>query len=192
VSATVAVFYDFGGTDGSPGTQQDITGLGPPNIRFKRADNATIDNQNPIPVPPSGTNYSRWKQLYLKVTGGTFTQIDNIRFYSDGTNYGTGITLKVGLQFPTNNSGAPGSGYEVADTDEQDMVTYHGGITSDGDAFSYTSGSPLSGPSISESGSVIDAVNEMSNYIVFQLEVVNGASAGDLNDETLTLKYDEI
>jgi hypothetical protein len=192
VSATVAVFYDFGGTDGSPGTQQDITGLGPPNIRFKRADNATIDNQNPIPVPPSGTNYSRWKQLYLKVTGGTFTQIDNIRFYSDGTNYGTGITLKVGLQFPTNNSGAPGSGYEVADTDDQDMVNYHSQITSDADAFSYTVGSPLSGPSISESGSVIDAVNEMSNYIVFQLEVVNGASAGDLNDETLTLKYDEI
>jgi hypothetical protein len=192
VSATVAVFYDFGGTDGSPGTQQDITGLGPPNIRFKRADNATIDNQNPIPVPPSGTNYSRWKQLYLKVTGGTFTQIDNIRFYSDGTNYGTGVTLKVGLQFPTNNSGSPGSGYEVADTDDQDMVNYHGSITSDADAFNYTEGSPLSGPSISESGSVIDATNEMSDYIVFQLEVVNGASAGDLTDETFTLKYDEI
>ena len=192
MAATVAIYYDFAGTDGSPGTNQNISGLGPPNIRFKRADNATIDNQDPIPVPPSGTNYSRWKHLYLKVTGGTFTQIDNIRFYSDGTNYGTGVTLKVGLQFPTNNSGSPGSGYEVADTDDQDMVNYHGSITSDADAFNYTEGSPLSGPSISESGSVIDAANEMSDYIVFQLEVVNGASAGDLTDETFTLKYDEI
>ncbi len=43
--ATVVVMFDFGGTDGTPGTQQDTSSLGPPNIRFKDADVviATLD-----------------------------------------------------------------------------------------------------------------------------------------------------
>ena len=49
--ATVHVFFDFAGSDNTPGTQQDTNGLGPPNLRFKTADDATIDAINPIPIP---------------------------------------------------------------------------------------------------------------------------------------------
>ena len=52
--ATVAVFFDFGGSNTTPATEQDTSALGPPNLRFKTADDATIDNQNPIPIPASG------------------------------------------------------------------------------------------------------------------------------------------
>ena len=41
--ATMSVYYDFGGTNDNPGTEQDIDALGPPRLRFKDADNATID-----------------------------------------------------------------------------------------------------------------------------------------------------
>jgi hypothetical protein len=180
MAATVKIYFDWGGTDGTPGTNTDISGLGPPNVRFKQADNATIDNQDPIPIPAAGTEYSYWKHLYLKVTAGTFTQIDNIRTYSDGTDPWASIQLSIGDQFPTNNSGAPGSGYEVADTTSS-MVSAHTGIST-----------PISGPSISEAGGIIDAVNEMSDYTVWQMEVLSTASPGDLTDETFTFKYDEI
>lgn len=193
--AVFNVMFDFGGSDGNPGTEQNVDGLGPPNIRWKTNDNATIDNNDPIPIPAAGTKRSYWKQIYLKCATAPGTQVDNMRFYTDGGGYGTGITLKVGLQFPTKNSGSD-AGYEVATgtpgSEGDEMVAAHAGLTSSGDAFGYTSGAPLSGPSISEAGNIINAIGEMTNYLVTQMEVINTASPGDLTDETLTIKYDEI
>lgn len=192
--ATVAVFFDFGGTDTSPATQQDTSALGPPNLRFKTADDATIDNQNPIPIPNTGSVNSFWKQIYLKVTGGTFTQIDNVKFYTDGSGFGTGITTYVGDDMPTKNSGSS-AGYEVATgtagSDGYEIVANHAGISAKTDAFTYTSGAPKS-VSISESGSLMDAVGETTNYLVFQMNVASTAGPGNLADETWTYQYDEI
>lgn len=189
------VFYDFAGTDATPGTQQDTDGLGPPNIRFKTADDATIDVINPVPIPTAGTNRSFWKQLYIKCNTAPDTQVDNIKFYTDGAGYGTGITLNVGDQFPVKNSGSD-AGYEVATgtigTSGDDVVTQHAGITSVSDAFSFTVGSPLSGPTISEAGSIINAINETSNYLILQADVISTATPGNKPDETLTIQYDEI
>ena len=190
MAATMKVYFDFGGSNGSPGTQQDTTSLGPPNLRFKRADNATIDSNNPCTIPPSGTSYSRWKQIYLYCSVAPSSQINNVRFYTDGTGFGTGITVKVGLQFPTKNSGSS-AGYEVADTDDEELVAGHGGITSSADAFGYTEGSPLS-VTISEGDSVINGVGDTCNYVALQMEIVSTASPGDLNNEQFTFKYDEI
>jgi len=81
MAATMVVMFDFGGSDGSPGTEQNISGLGPPNLRFKQGDDATIDTVNPIPIPAAGTNYSYWKHVYLKCTVAPATQIDNIQFW---------------------------------------------------------------------------------------------------------------
>lgn len=192
--ATVAVFFDFGGTDTSPATQQDTSALGPPNLRFKTADDATIDNQNPIPIPTGAANNSFWKQIYLKVTGGTFTQIDNVKFYTDGSGFGTGITTYVGNQMPTKNSGS-NAGYEVATgttgTSGDEIVSGHSGISAKTDAFTFTSGSPKS-ITISESGSLMDASGETTDYLVCQMEVANTAGPGNLADETWTYQYDEI
>jgi len=195
MAAQLSVYLDFGGADGSPATEQDIDALGPPNLRFKTADDAAIDGNNPIPIPAAGTKYSYWKQIYLHCDAAPDTQIDNIRFYTDGGGFGTGITLKVGEQFPTKNSGSD-AGYEVATGTPGDsgdeMVANHAGLTSSVNAFSKTQASPLSGPSISEAGNVIDAVGETSDYLVLQMEVDDTASPGDLADETLTFQYDEI
>lgn len=193
--AAFSVYYDFGGSDGTPGTNQDVDALGPPAIRFKTADDATIDSNNPVPIPTSGTNYSYWKHIYLYCDTAPDTQVDNIKFYTDGSGFGTGITLNAGDQFPTKNS-ASDAGYEVATgtggTSGDEVVANHAGITSVTSAFSYTSGSPLSGPTISEDGSIINNIGETTNYLVLQLAVVNTASPGNKSNETLTFQYDEI
>lgn len=192
--ATVAVFFDFGGSNASPATNQDTSSLGPPNLRFKTADDATIDNQNPIPIPSGAAINSFWKQIYLKVTGGSFTQIDNVKFYTDGGGFGTGITTFVGNQLPVKNSGS-NSGYVVATgtagTSGNAMVASHGGISAQTDAFTFTSGSPLA-ITISEAGSLMNATGETTNYLVTQMNVASSAGPGNLADETWTYQYDEI
>lgn len=189
------VFFDFGGTDTSPGTQQDTDGLGPPNIRFKTNDNELIDVNDPVPIPTAGTNRSYWKQLYLKCNTAPDTQVDNIKWFTDGAGYGTGITLQVGDEFPVKNSGS-NAGYELATgtpgTTGNDVVVEHAGISAVTSAFSFTVGSPLSGPTISEAGSIINAINETTNYLILQADVINTATPGNKADETLTFQYDEI
>lgn len=187
--AAFSVYLDTGGTDNSPGTSTDIDALGPPALRFKQADNPTIDSNAVMPVPSAGTEYSRWKQLYLLCDTAPDTQVDNIRFFTDGTGFGTGITVNVADQFPVHNAGAT-TGYDVSDTNQ--VMTNHTDITTTTDAFTFTSGSPLSGPSISEAGSIINATSETTNYLVLQMEVISTASPGNLTDETMTFRYDEI
>jgi len=194
MAAVMDVYFDFGGTDGAPGTEQDTDALGPPRMRFKTADDATIDTNNPIPIPAAGTKYSYWKQIYLYCGTAPSTKVDNVKLYSDGGGFGTGITLKVGEQFPvkTNVSDA---GYEVAtgtpgDTGDE-MVAAHAGLTSSVDMFGKTSGAPLA-VTIGEAGNIIDGVGETTNYVCLQMEVGTTASLGDLTDETLTFQYDEV
>lgn len=194
MAAVFNIYFDFGGVDGAPGTQQNVDSLTPVNIRFKTADDATIDTNNPIPIPTSGTKYSYWKQIYMKCATAPSTKVDNVKFYTDGSNFGTGITTKVGIQMPVKNSGAS-TGYEDATGTPGDsgneMTASHTGISSSADVFSYTSASPKS-VTISETPAQIDAIGETTNYLVFQMEVIQTASSGDLANETWTYKYDEI
>jgi len=195
--ATVHVFFDFGGTDNSPGTPQDVDALGPPNLRFKTNDNATIDTVDPIPIVASVTKYSYWKQIYLKVTAGTFTQIDNVKLYTDTTPFGTGIATYIGDEQPLHSSTVT-TGYDLAtgtpgDTgDRMDSGgNKHTDITARTNIFSFSSAAPKA-ITISESGSKMDAIGETTNYAVVQMEVIDTASPGDLADETWTYRYDEI
>jgi len=193
--AAFSVYFDFGGSDGTPGTEQDVDALGPPTLRFKTNDNATIDSNDPVPIPAAGTNYSYWKQVYLYCDTAPDTQVDNVKFYTDGSDFGTGITLNVGDEFPTKNN-ASDAGYEVATgtsgTTGDEVTANHAGVTGVTDAFTFTSGSPLSGPTISEDGSIINAIGETTNYLVFQLAVTSTATPGNKSNETLTFQYDEI
>lgn len=153
MAAIMDVYFDFGGSDTLPGTNQDTDDLGPPSLRFKSADDATIDTGNPVLVPSTGTRYSYWKQIYLYCADPDGNTIDNIKFYSDGAiGFGTGVTLMAGDETPTKNSGSD-AGYEVATgtsgTTGDEMVAAHAGLTGSTDAASLTSGSPLA-VSISE------------------------------------------
>lgn len=194
--AIVATFFDFAGVDGTPGTQEDtsIVAGAPPNVRFKTADDSTIDANDPIPIPVSGSNFSFWKHLYLRVKGGTFTQINNVLFFTDGTDFGTGIITTVGDQNPINNSGSQAS-YILAvgtpGTTGTEMIVGHSGISSKTNVFTFDTGSPRT-VTISEAGAILDAVGERTDYNVFQMEVTDAASPGDLVDEVWTYQFDEI
>jgi len=190
--ADLSVYLDTGGVDTAPGTitDTDVVPGAPPNIRFKRADNPTIDAVNPCTIPPAGTSYSRWKCIYLRCDVAPSTQVDNIRIYTDGTGFGTGITVKVLDATPTKNSGSS-AGYKVSDTDDELMTDAgaFGGTSTD--FFTFVVGAPKS-VTISEAGSIINAIGETCNYVVLQMEIINTASPGDLANETWTWRYDEI
>ena len=189
MTAVLEIRLDRGGSDGNPGNSDTLT-----NLRFKTADDNTQDTNNPIPIVSGQTKHSYWRHIYLHCTTAPTTKVDNLKFYTDGGGFGTGITLYAGDQFPTHNSGAS-TGYELAtgtpgDTGDE-LVANHTGISAKSDAFGYTSGSPLSGPSISESGSIIDGIGDGSDYVMLQLTVGDTASPGTLSAETLTIQYDE-
>jgi hypothetical protein len=193
--ATVSVRYDFGGADTAPGTQQDVDNLGPPRVKFKLADNATIDENDKLIIPGAGLGpyYSYWKHIYLYCDNADGHTLSNVKLYSEGTNnLGTGVDWKVGLQFPTKNSGS-NAGYEVAtgaSPSGDELVANHGGITTSASIFGYTAASPLS-VSISEAGGLINAAGETSNYTLHQINVSNTASAGTTGSITLYFSYDE-
>jgi len=188
--ASVSVYLDTGGANNAPGAETDIDGLGPPNLLHKRADNPTIDANDPMIIPAAGTKYSRWKQIYLYCDAAPSLQIDNIKLYTDGGGWGAGITVMVGDEFPVKNSGSD-AGYEVADSNDEEMVAGHADIANSTDLFTFNVGAPLSG-SISEAGNIINAIGETSNYFVIQLNLTNAASPADLAAETITIQYDEI
>ena len=193
--ASLSVKVDTGGTDGTPGTSTDIDALGPPAMQGRTADNSTVDNNSPIAIPSAVTNYGYAKSSYLYCDSAPSLQIDNVNFYTDGANgLGTGVSMVVGNEMPTHNSGAT-TGYIVATgtpgTTGNEITTFYTGITAVTDVFTYTSGSPKS-VSISEAGSIINAIGETTNYLVFQFTVASTSSPGATANETGTLEFDEI
>lgn len=163
MAATVQILEKNGaggtGTDKTSGT-----------IRFKNADDATVDLNNPMVKPPSGSDWSFEKWLRFNVSGGTYSQITNIVAYMDGANgLGTGISLwaKAVSSYATPAQGTSSTGYT--------------------NAFSYTSGAPLSlgaGPYTS--------TGEKGDHLVMLAEVASTASGGLTPSETLTMAWDEI
>jgi len=163
MAATVQILEKNGaggtGTDKTSGT-----------IRFKNADNATVDLNNPMIKPPSGSDWSFEKWLRFNVAGGSYSQITNIVAYMDGANgLGTGISLwaKAVTSYATPAEGTSSTGYT--------------------NAFTYTSGSPLSlgaGPYTS--------TGEKGDHLVMLAEVASTASGGLTPSETLSMAWDEI
>jgi hypothetical protein len=172
--------------------------LGPPKLKFKLADDATIDQDNKLIIPSAGLGpyYSFGKHVYLYCDAPPVTAVNNVKLYSSGTNtLGTGVDLMVGLQFPTKTN-VLNTGYEVAEflggstVTSAELAAWHGGITSTSSIFNYTAASPLS-VSISEAGNLINAVGETTNYVLLQMDVANTAVAGTTTTETFYFSYDE-
>lgn len=163
----MAATVQIGEKNGAGATFTDKTSG---TIRFKNADNATVDTSNPMVVPTSGTDYSYEKWLRFKVDSGTYTEITNVKAYSDGANgFGTGVACyaKAVTAYATPAEATSTSGYT--------------------NFFTYTSGSPLTlgaGPYTS--------TGEKADHLVMILTVADTASGGVLTGETLTIAYDEI
>lgn len=164
---------------GSGPTATDITSI---NTRANAADaHSTNDTASPITIPASGTNYSYWVTTRLDCTVAPSGTIDNLRWYSDGSNnFGTGVTCKG--QEATSYVQATGSTGNVT----QLTTGNHGGITGTPvDVFGLTSGSPKS-----LAGSTT-GTGQFGSRFVYQIEVGSTASPGATAQETFTWKYDE-
>ena len=152
--------------NGALGTQTDKTSG---SIRFKNADDSTVDSNNRMIVPPSGYDYSYEKWLRLQVDVAASVDITNVRFYSDGGNgFGTGVTLwaKAVSSYSTPAEATATTNYA--------------------DAFTYTSAAPLSlgaGP--------YTGTGEKGDHCVLMMRVADTASPGTLSTETLTFAFDE-
>lgn len=153
------------GTDKTSGT-----------VRFKDADDATVDANNPLVIPAADSVYSYTKKLRPYMDAAPDTSISNIRWYTDGTiSFGTGISVScknIGTTF--------GSQYKTA-------------MAAGADLFGKTSGSPLDGDG-TDAGPFVPADDDsyIGDIIELQMAVASTASSGTLTAETLTLAYDEV
>jgi len=162
MAATVQILEKNGA---GPTTTDKTSGT----VRHKNADDATVDLNNPMVKPGAGSDWSFEKWLRFNVSGGTYSQITNIKAYTDGANGWTGVNLwwKAVTSYATPAEGSSSAGYA--------------------DAFTYTSGSPLTlgaGPYTS--------TGEKADHLVSLMEVTSSAVGGVLAAETLTIAWDEI
>jgi len=152
------------------GTAGTATDKSSGTIRFKNADNATVDANDPMVVPATGSDYSYEKWLRPKITVAPDTNISNLQFYSDGTiGYGTGVTPYV-----------------------KAVTTYATPAQATGTAGYSTLASKTASSALSLGTGTFTGTGEKGDHAVAMLKVDNTAGPGALSAETITLSYDEI
>jgi len=164
-----------------------ITGL---NTRANTADaHSATDTASPIEIPTGADNYSYWVNTQLDCTVAPDILINNIEWYADTDNFGTGVSSKT--------TTVPRAGYTIASgtTGVTGIVlsdaNYSGGSlapTVPLDSFTYTTGSPLAVP-----GSTA-ATGAFGSIVVYQVAVASTADPGvepTGGPETWTWRYDE-
>ena len=173
----------------SAGSQTDKTSG---TVRFKNANDTNVDLNDPLVVPGSGQEYGFEKWLRLQITdAGGFTQIDNLRAYSDGANnFGTGVKVWYATDSAFQTPVVPDEG--------QDPPKFNGPSTGSpgddmADLFTATSGAPIDMDALN-TGPFTDGspAEHIGDFLVLVMEVETTASNGVLTAETLTFAYDEI
>lgn len=165
---------------GAGPTATDITSI---NTRANAEDaHTTAGTSNSILVPAAGTNYSYWVVTRLDVTAITSGTVDNVKWYTDGTNnFGTGVTCvgntATGYVQATGTAGTSGTQLTTGN-----YATLAGAPSN---VFAYTSGSPLS-----VTGSTT-GTGQFGDRVVYQIEVGTTAASGATAQETFTWKYDD-
>ena len=150
------------GTDKTSGT-----------LRFKAANDQTVDSNDRLQIPGAGSIYSYTKQIRFQFTGAPSVDIQNLRCYSDG---GNGLGTGVGLQYDIPGGGLgtfPNINTNIAGTD----------------IFTKTSGSPID----------MDAINTgphtgtgyKGDVVRLQMSVSSAATQGLTNSEVISCAYDE-
>lgn len=145
-------------------------------IRYKQADNATVDANNPLVKPSAGSQRSFEKWLRLDITVGPTGSITSPVFYTDGTNsYGTGISAFI----RTTNPGA----FATPATPGNDSAGT--------DMFTYTAGSPKA-IDVANAGP-FSGTGDIADYMVLWLTLATTVSApqNPTSSETLTFQWNE-
>jgi len=195
--ATVGVYQATGGSDGAPANENEIT----TSTRLQTKDQFDPNDINyPIPIPTSGFNYSYWIHVYLKITGGTFTKINNVKFWSDGSigwTFGTNGELRIGNR-DSGDIGCPmDSEYDVATGTEGESGDAIEDATNGHD---YYNGQTTPTKNVEEWTSSNKATVDSTDHtttgkckaVVLQVKVASDATQGEQTDETLYFSYDEI
>lgn len=168
-------------------TSTDITSI---NTRANAEDtHTTAGTSNPIRVPAAGTNYSYWVSTRLDVTVTPAGTIDNLRWFTDGSNtFGTGVTCKGAKASTTTDAGYRQATGTPGTTGTQLTQGNHAGLDeAPVDVFTLTSGSPKS-----LVGTISNpTTGQFGDHWVYQIEVGTTAAAGATTQETWTWRYDE-
>lgn len=161
-----------------------VTGGGLTSISFKWADDDTIDTSNPIPIPLISSNYSWRKTFLLMITSPPSSDIQNLRFYTDGLPWDTNGKVKCFIQ--TN------SAYYLAGTNDQGhSISGNSGANNFADTTTYNDSNTL----LLNAGTVIGALTGAGDqpYIVMQILVSPGAPVGTISgNHYIAYEYDEI
>jgi len=192
----------------APGTPTTVTAA-----RYCTADDPNPGLNNPIPIPSTGENNSYWKSHFLEITVAPSVQIDNIRWYTDGTlDWGTDVRVIVGVK-PIGDNGCPIANYEQATGVEGtsgnhilDATNGHGyyrGNQQIGFAWSYNAGtdvwydetSDINNATVDDvyappfpTGATGDAIYFGANFPFSKL-TINVSTAGSYTDITLAWEY---
>lgn len=158
-------------------------------IRFKNADDATVDTNNPLTIPTSGRTYSFEKWAQLAITGTKPSQyINNLKFYTDGAN---GYDSASGFVKLWGEVAASGIFRSAAAAANGVAIPLGGsGSKTMTNVFVYTSAGALSLSSAVETFSA--SGTGMGLYMVGVMDIQISATQGTLTAETGTFSYDEI
>ena len=141
-------------------------------IRFKLADDAVVDNANPVGIPASGAAYSMEKVVRLEVTAAPTTQIADVVAYTDGSSdFGIGVSML----------------YKVTDSFVEPTIPAD--ATGLSDLFAHASGNPISLEATNAGPFTV--LGEIGDHLVLTLAVADTAEPGPLTAETLTFSYTE-
>lgn len=144
-------------------------------IRFKKADNADVDFNDPIKIPDSGSEYSYTKTLRPYMAAAPDTQVENLRWYTGGEGFRAGVAVN-----------AKNIGDSWSENSDSEM-------TGGSDLFEYTKSSPLDGDETDSDPFEPDREDDyIGDLIRMQMVVDDTASRGKLSSKTLTMAYDEI
>lgn len=193
-TVTVRVLYDSG-----PSVSADVNGILVRLIAATSADGRDqTDTSNPVIIPAAGLGYSFYKHIALSIDGGTYTQVENVQMWCDGTIgwlLGTSGYLSIGTR-DAGVHGCPDGSYDQAqgdgtygypiDDDPDGHPYYYGQTTGQQDIENFPVGSKM------QVDDDVITTNVRSRGIVVQGIVDTDATQGDQADETINLSYDEI
>lgn len=180
--AATVVIVRYNGN--APGASTSISSA---SLTMGTSDEAT--EASAIPIPTSGSNLSYWVHTGLVATAAPDNQIDNIFWYTDGTNsLGTGVTGIV------TTASAYASAIGTAGSSGQALIlANHASLSgcprtgATSDMFLYDTGCLLT-----VAGSIAATTGSIGDYfVVTQLSVISTAGAGNSGEEDITYQFDE-
>ena len=141
-------------------------------VRFKSADETSVDANNRLQIPAAGTDYSYTKQLRGYVSSAPDTDFSNLQAYSDGGGFSD---TWIGIN------------YDV----QQTFQTQTDNDISGTDLFTKTAGAAIDMDSWDTTWTAGEGTGYWGSNLRLQMSVGSGASPGTLTAETLTFSYDE-